>query len=329
MRRLLWPLNPVYATAVAAKNAAYDCEWTKPKRLQWPVISIGNISVGGSGKTPFVIALAKLLMQHGMRVDVLSRGYGRSSDVIEQVDPSGDVERFGDEPLLIAQSAGAPVYVGADRYEAGLLAEREGNGPRIHLLDDGFQHRRLARDLDIVLVHRGDFSERLLPAGNLREPIASLRRASLVVLREEDVDLEAQLRKSGIEAPIWRIRRVMHVPPDAGKVVAFGGIARPDEFFSSLRANEVEVAATQPFPDHYCYSDEDMSQLMELAKSTKASSFLTTEKDFVRLSPELKNCLNMVVPLKVAKLEIVFLEESAVLQEIQSRISHPLLNTEH
>lgn len=317
MRRLLYPLNPVYAATLAAKNTAYDRGWIKPKRLQWPVISVGNISVGGSGKTPFVIALAKLLTQHGMQVDVLSRGYGRSSDVVERVDPAGAVERFGDEPLLIAQSAGVPVYVGADRYQAGLLAEREGSEARIHLLDDGFQHRRLARDLDIVLVHRSDFSQGLLPAGNLREPLSALRRASVIVLREEDSGFEAQLRRHGVEAPIWCIRRVVNVPPDAGRAVAFCGIARPEEFFSSLRANGVEVVSTRTFPDHYCYSDRDIRQLMELAKSAKVNSFLTTGKDFVRLSPELKSQINAMGPLRIAELELGFLEESAALQEVQ------------
>ena len=118
---------------------------------------------------------------------------------MERVDPEGEAARFGDEPLLIARAAGVPVYVGASRYEAGLLAERDANERGIHLLDDGFQHRRLARDLDIVVLHASDFEETLLPAGRLREPLASLRRASVVVLRAEDRALEAELRKRGID----------------------------------------------------------------------------------------------------------------------------------
>src|ERR1700759_2858378 len=113
MRPLLLPLTPLYAAGLAIKNVAYDRGILKPRQLQWPVISVGNVSVGGSGKTPFVIALAKLLKQHEVAVDVLSRGYGRSSDVVERVDPAGDAQRFGVEPLLIAQSANVPVYVGA------------------------------------------------------------------------------------------------------------------------------------------------------------------------------------------------------------------------
>jgi tetraacyldisaccharide 4'-kinase len=333
-RRLLYPLNPLYAAAIAAKYAAYDHGWLKTRRLQWPVISVGNISVGGSGKTPFVICLTKLLMQHGLRVDILSRGYGRNSDRVERVypgvdpgvDPGGDVERFGDEPLLIAQSTGAPVYVGASRYVAGLLAEKNETGPRIHLLDDGFQHRKLVRDLDVVLVHRSDFSETLLPAGNLREPLSSLKRASAVVLREEDAELEQQLRQRGIDAPVWLIRRTVNVPSDAGKTIAFCGIARPEDFFSSVRASNAEVAAGCAFLDHHRYSDEDLRQLIQRARSVKADSFVTTEKDVVRLSRSQKEQLGAIAPLKLVKLEVRLLDESSVLQLISNLKAQDTLN---
>src|SRR5215467_3806423 len=118
-RRTLLPLVPIYATAAAAKNALFDYGWAKMRQLRWSVISVGNISVGGSGKTPFVICLARLLQERGLHVDVLSRGYGRNSDAVERVDPAGNAEQFGDEPLLIARSADVPVYVGASRYVAG------------------------------------------------------------------------------------------------------------------------------------------------------------------------------------------------------------------
>ncbi len=316
MRRLLWPLNPVYAASVAAKNVAYDRGWLKTKRTQWPVVSVGNLSAGGSGKTPFVIALAKLLVRNGVQADVLSRGYGRSADAIEKVNPAGDAERSGDEPLLIAQTAGVPVYVGADRYEAALVAEKNESGPRIHLLDDGFQHRRLARDLDIVLLHRTDFSESLLPVGNLREPLSALRRASAVVLRQEDAAFEENLRERGIEAPVWLIRRVMNVPFDAGRVVAFCGIARPGEFFSLLRANGAEVADTLAFRDHHRYTEDDLKRLIGLAKSAKADAFLTTEKDSVRLPQEMKERLSAVAPLRLVPLETRFEDMSAVLKKV-------------
>ncbi len=317
MRRVLSPLTPFYASAVAAKNAAFDRGWIEARRLQWPVISVGNISVGGSGKTPFVLALAKLLRQQDIRVDVLSRGYGRSSSAVERVDPSGDAERFGDEPF-IARSADVPVYVGASRYVAGLLAERDQTRTGVHLLDDGFQHRKLVRDYDVVLVHRSDFQETLLPAGRLREPIRSLNRSSVLVLREEDRDLEQRLKALGIEKPIWWIQRSIVVPPDVGIVVAFCGIARSDEFFQMLGQHHAEVVATRAFRDHHRYSDDDVRQLIQEAQAHSANSLMTTEKDFVRLSLAQKEMITSIATLEVAKLEARLCDEAAVVHHLET-----------
>ena len=203
-RAYLAPLDAIYGAAVGAKNLAYKNQWLNAKRLRRPVVSIGNLSVGGSGKTPLTIRLAELLTAEGIAVDVLSRGYGRTSRITQKVNPNGDAERFGDEPLLIARRTGVPVFVGASRYHAGLFAENaSGENPApglsavhlsaVHLLDDGFQHRQLARDIDIVVVHRSDFGGRLLPAGRLREPLSAMRRANILALREEDADLEPHL----------------------------------------------------------------------------------------------------------------------------------------
>jgi tetraacyldisaccharide 4'-kinase len=328
VRPLLLPLTPLYATAVAAKNAAFDHGWTKARHLRRPVISVGNISVGGSGKTPFVIYLAKLLSQQGVRVDVLSRGYGRNSDAVERVDPFGDADRFGDEPLLIAQAAHVPVYVGASRYAAGLLAEREDAKTTVHLLDDGFQHRKLARNVDIVLIHRSDFAETLLPAGRLRESIRALKRASMLILREEDADLEAQLKQRGIEKPIWWMTRSITVPENTGRALAFCGIAHPVEFFLSLQASGIEIAATHAFRDHHAYSSVDIQELLQAAQSRAVDTFLTTEKDFVRLSPGLRDALTALAPVKMVKLEAHLRNETSALRQLQAQLptmfDHPL-----
>lgn len=317
-RRMLLPLTPLYAAAVAAKNTANDRGWIKARTLRWPVVSVGNISVGGSGKTPFVIALAKLLRRQGAQVDVLSRGYGRSSAAVERVDPVGSAERFGDEPLLIAQSADVPVYVGADRYDAGLLAERDRPGVGIHLLDDGFQHRKLARAIDIVLIHRSDFDEALLPAGHLREPLHSLKRASVLVLREEDGDIEEKLSQLGIEKPVWRVTRSIIAPGNMGQTVAFCGIARPDEFFAMLKTSGIEPALTHAFRDHHGYADNDVRWLMRQAETHSASSFLTTEKDLVRLSPVQREMLSTVAALHAAKLEVRLCDEAAAMRHFET-----------
>ncbi len=318
MRRALLPLNPLYAAAVAAKNAAYDRGVFRGQRLRWPVISVGNVSVGGSGKTPFVISLARLLKQHGVRVDVLSRGYGRSSNEIERVDPAGSAARFGDEPLLIAQSADVPVYVGASRYAAGLLAESGQPGSGIHLMDDGFQHRKLKRAVDIVVLHRSDFQETLLPAGRLREPVRSLERASAVVLREEDGDLEQELRQRGIVKPVWWINRSIIVPGNPGKVAAFCGIARGEEFFEMLERHRVETVAMRAFRDHHRYSDADVQELIREAQAHSANTFLTTEKDFVRLSTRHRDMLASAAALEVARLETRFRDEAAAVRDLEA-----------
>jgi len=308
---LFAPLVPIYAAGLAAKNLAYDRAWVKPKRLQWPVVSIGNLSVGGAGKTPVVIRLAQLLRDAGHSVDVLSRGYGRSSNDVLRVDPEGSAAQFGDEPLLIAQS-GIPVYVGADRYAAGALAEREQSTKGIHLLDDGFQHRRLARDLDIVVLHRRDFDQQLLPAGRLREPLLALQRASSVILRAEDRELEAELRRRNITAPIWIQHRRLIIEPGA-RAVAFCGIARPDEFFAAVEAQGTDLAGISAFRDHHTYSDSDLDALFELRARHHAEAFITTEKDFVRLTPPQRQRL---APLHIARLQVVFENEAAITDDL-------------
>ena len=197
------------------------------RRLRWPVVSIGNLSTGGAGKTPLTIALAKLLTARGFHVDVLSRGYGRRSALSLAVKPNGTAEDFGDEPLLIARDASVPVYVGAKRYEAGLLAEagweasgrdepRQSQFPIAHILDDGFQHRQLARTVDILLLSRTDWSDTLLPAGNLRETLHAARRATLIAFPAEEPEFErrtpplgAGKARSGGCIAAWRSRLSM------------------------------------------------------------------------------------------------------------------------
>jgi tetraacyldisaccharide 4'-kinase len=175
------PLNGLYGAAAALRNTLYDRGVLSSRRLEQPVVSVGNLSVGGSGKTPFVIALGELLKARDIRFDVLSRGYGRKSRGVLVVDADGTAAEFGDEPLLIARRLGVPVIVGESRYDAGRVAEKKFQ-PQLHILDDGFQHRSLARDFDIVLMTERDFDDRLLPLGRLREPLSSLRRADAIVL---------------------------------------------------------------------------------------------------------------------------------------------------
>lgn len=316
IRSLVW-LVPLYAVVAGAKNAAYNRGWVQSQQLDWPIISVGNLSVGGSGKTPLVIRLAQLLSAENIPVDVLSRGYGRSGSQTEQVDPNGDSVIYGDEPLLIARAAAVPVYVGANRYEAGRLAELNSSNQGIHLLDDGFQHRQLARALDIVVLHPDDFDDMLLPAGRLREPISSLRRADAIVLRAEGRGLEAVLRARGISAPVWIQHRNLVVGP-APRGLAFCGIARPEEFFSALRSRGIELAATLAFRDHQRYSTAELNRLITALHRHSAQCWITTEKDEARLTPAQRELLEKIAPLHIACLQVSLEDEAAIVRQIRS-----------
>jgi tetraacyldisaccharide 4'-kinase len=274
------PLSAIYGAVSATRNRLYDRQFLRTHRLRGPVISVGNLSVGGSGKTPFVLLLGEQLKKRRIAFDILSRGYRRETDGVALVDPRGAVSSFGDEPLLLARKLQAPVILGESRFQAGLFAERK-FGPQVHLLDDGFQHRSLARDFDIVLLPIQDLSDRLLPSGRLREPLASLRRADAVVLAEDATappDLDS-------ETVVWRVRRGIRIDPISGPQIAFCGIARPDVFFAQLRATGVEVAAEVAFRDHHRYTTTDAQHLRELQRRHRARGFVSTEKDAVNLGP--------------------------------------------
>jgi tetraacyldisaccharide 4'-kinase len=309
----------VYASLVRTRNARFDR--MAAQRLSWPVVSIGNLSVGGAGKTPLVICLARLLERDGFRPDVLSRGYGRSSKEIERVDSAGDEKRFGDEPLLIARAAGVPVYVGASRYQAGLMAEAElkGEGRRVHLLDDGFQHRQLARDVDIVVMHRSDLHDRLLPAGRLREPLSSLERADVIVLRQEDAELESTLRVYvGKECRFWRVQRTLVISSPAQRALAFCAIARPAEFYAALAAAGVAVVERMSFRDHHRYSAADIERLAGLGRRHRCDAFVTTAKDEVKLDADMRRRLSAVAPLRIALLVVEMEDEDAVRAQLSA-----------
>lgn len=272
------PLSALYGAAVRIRNQLFDRGMIPVNRLEGPVVSIGNVTVGGSGKTPFLILLGELLKQRGIAFDVLSRGYRRETQGVAVVDPNGAARDFGDEPLLISRKLGVHVIVGEDRRQAGEMAEAT-FGPQLHLLDDGFQHRRLARDFDIVLVTDSDAQDSLLPSGRLREPIASLARADAVVLTNHTAADGLQLRSQ----LVWRVRRDIVPPQTLEPCFAFCGIARPGNFFAQLEAAQVVLAGTRSFRDHHRYTDADVRDLQRLRQQAGAPAFVTTEKDAVNL----------------------------------------------
>jgi tetraacyldisaccharide 4'-kinase len=271
-------LASVYGKGVSIRNALYDRGTLKQAALQGPVVSIGNLSVGGSGKTPFIILLGGLLKKKGITFDVLSRGYGRRTRGTARVDAQGTAHEFGDEPLLIARRLGVPVVVAENRFQAGQLTEKK-FGPQLHLLDDGFQHRALARDFDIVLVTPEDAQDNLLPAGRLREPLTSLSRADAVVLTTgaapESFPLSGKI--------VWRVHRGISVSNAPARPVAFCGVARPQNFFLQLRLAGIQPAAEASFRDHHAYTDQDIRDLLQLKQKSEADGFVTTEKDEINL----------------------------------------------
>jgi tetraacyldisaccharide 4'-kinase len=296
-------LNALYATVARARRRA----WSLPgrqRRLERPVVSVGNLRVGGTGKTPVVAAIARLLQELGERPAVLSRGYARRrpvDGVVVVADCRGvraDLDRAGDEPLMLARVLdGVPVLVSADRYVAGRLAERR-LGCTVHVLDDGFQHLPLARTVDLVIVSDEDVRDgRTLPGGRLREPLAAARAAHALLVPDADEagarDLAwrlgvaegfALVRRTGAPRRLDTIREWAPLEPGAA-AFAVAGIARPERFFSDLEAAGIRVAGTRAFPDHHPYDARDVRAITAAAAAAGATVVMTTEKDLVRLLP--------------------------------------------
>ncbi|HEY4961099.1 MAG TPA: tetraacyldisaccharide 4'-kinase [Terriglobales bacterium] len=292
------PLSALYRAGIDIRNRLYDRGTLGANWLQAPVVSVGSISAGGAGKTPFLIMLGELLEQRGLGFDVLSRGYGRRTKGVALVDPQGSPQEFGDEPLLIARKLGVPVIVGEDRFAAGKFAEEE-FGVQAHLLDDGFQHRRLQRDFDIALVTKQDLNDSLLPVGRLREPLSSLARASAIVLMDDVAADHVPVREGQY---VWRVSRSIVPPKTSEACFAFCGIARPKIFFAGLGQAGVRVAGTREFRDHHAYSAVDIQLLLRLRQESGATTFVTTEKDAVNLG----SCLSQLEPIHVVRVHMKF-----------------------
>jgi tetraacyldisaccharide 4'-kinase len=301
-------LSAAVGAGVSTRNRLYDRGIFRARRLRWPVVSIGNLRVGGAGKTPFTIHLGELLLQRMIAFDVLSRGYRRMTRGVLLVDEKGSALQYGDEPLLIAKRLEVPVIVGEDRFAAGAYAEKTFTGLQpahsgtwLHLLDDGFQHRRLARDFDIVLLTPSDVTDTLLPSGRLREPLTSLARADAIVL-PEGVAIES-LPKSAQSRHIWRVTRHIEVPPDAPRQpIVFCGIARPERLYDDLERAGVRMVRAMQFSDHHVYSPPDVRALLALKQEHASDGFLTTEKDIVNLAA--KGLLKELMPLSVVRLRM-------------------------
>ena len=299
------PLAIGYRVGVSLRGAAYRKGWLKTRRLKQPVVSVGNLTMGGTGKTPLVAYLAERLVARGWKPAILTRGYGRdrAAEVIA-VEPASkrapDPREIGDEPALLARKLPeAPIVVGANRYLAGCLAEEHFNVD-VHLLDDGFQHLALARDLDIVLLDvTQSFSKaELLPAGRLREPCAALKRAHLVVLSRSQLGVPAGMAERVREinpqvkifASVTRLSKILdfangtlHEPEElpGDPVLAFCGIGNARAFFADVRKWGFSVTGEVAFGDHHVYGAGELDRLVSRARQSGAAALITTEKDLM------------------------------------------------
>lgn len=291
-------MHQIYAAGARARRRFYARHPERQQRLARPVISIGNLAVGGRAKTPLVATIASRLRDLGERPAILSRGYARrvgADGVVVVRDLTGiraDVDRAGDEPLMLArQLDGVAVLTCSSRYLAGRLAEHH-FGCTVHVLDDGFQHLRLHRDVDLVVIAGEDLEDpRTLPTGRLREPLESLAAADGIITLDE-----ASVQALGRGRPSWRARRrlgmpLLAEPPGApveftfGTAVAVAGIANPVRFFGDLRAAGWPIARELTYRDHHSYSRRDVDRVFRAAREQGAGLVVTTEKDLVRLLP--------------------------------------------
>jgi tetraacyldisaccharide 4'-kinase len=314
IRLALYPFSRIYGRCVSFRKSLYAREWLKPKRLSAAVVSVGNITVGGTGKTPMVLWLAEKFLAEGKRVAVLTRGYRGSGGTSDEVE------------VLRQRLAGRARFgVGADRFSSGRRLEAEGPVD-IFLLDDGFQHLQLARDLDIVMLDgsRKLRDEWLLPAGMLREPIAACRRADILVVSRkfERPAVEARdahrfsifyahtrllgFRRFGSDAAPLYLTEI-----GCGPFYAFCGIGNPDAFFDDLKRWHVPVVQQSAFRDHHKYSVRELERLERSATQCDAKGLVTTEKDAQNLPVSAVR-----MPVWIAVIDFVFTAESELMASI-------------
>lgn len=311
-RALLFAPAKLYELAVRARIVAYERGLLKTHRLNAPVISVGNLTVGGTGKTPCVAFLASTLRDAGHHVAILSRGYKRQTtgrvEVSDETQVLCSAAESGDEPFLLAQTCpGIRVIVDNDRYAAGHWLESRAKVSAF-ILDDAYQHLRLARDLNLLLIDATEplAQTAMIPFGRLREPLAQLRRADAVIVTRSNQNFDrAELIKtirthSNADLPVFfahhemtRFRQLGNTEsiPVAGlrgkSVAAVSGIAKPDRFNDDLRKADIHIVMRRDFPDHHRYSSVEITEIINAAQTAKAEAIVVTEKDAANLPVEL------------------------------------------
>ncbi|HET9179434.1 MAG TPA: tetraacyldisaccharide 4'-kinase [Terriglobia bacterium] len=312
MNRSLLPLAGLYGAGARLRRRAFERGWLKSRRLSRPVISVGNLTVGGSGKTPLVVLISEILLRHGHKPAILTRGYRRErqAELVAlgpQSQNGADARAVGDEPALLARALPqVSIIVCADRFRAGQFAE-ERFAVGVHILDDGFQHLSLSRDVDLVAIDatQNVLEDAVLPAGRLREPVGALSRADLIILTRTEIRdpaaIEKQVRQVNASAPIFACETRLHslIEAPSGQAVeaenyrgrpvcAFCAIGNPAAFFADLRRWGFNPVAEVAFRDHHVYTQEDIRRINLAASKKSATAFLTTEKDLMNLPVQLE-----------------------------------------
>lgn len=328
----LYILSLLYTLAVRVRLALYGCGILKKTKLPCPVISVGNITVGGTGKTPLAIFIAGEIAGRGKRVVVLSRGYGGSAGGVSVVS-NGDKllmkpDEAGDEPCLMASRLnGVPVIVGRDRVKAGLFAI-ERFKPDFIILDDGFQHIRLERDLNIMLLDssKGFGNGHLVPRGILREGASAVKRADFIMVKGTGGKVQGKLPR-GISATAFTYRPVAAVPLNGGapmelktlknkKAVAVCAIAAPESFFSTLDSLGVNIVKKITLRDHHPYTATDVEEIKKALSSAEIA--ITTEKDAVKLNRMPDSTVGL--PIYALKIDVELKDAAAFKRLVNSRL---------
>ncbi len=326
-----WIIAFFYGWAQTLRALAYRKGWLKTRRLPCRTISVGNLCLGGTGKTPTVLWIAEALKQRGLKPAVLSRGYGGASTAGAQVVCDGknillSPQEAGDEPIMMARRLKTvPVIVGTDRYEAGRYA-LERFDVDVFVLDDGYQHLALARDLNLLLLdaEKPFGNGRVFPAGYLREPLSALGRADAVCLTRcsgpgDSLPAEAQpdpalpVIKSAHRFREWIPLNAAAKTsgPEGRPVAAFCGLANPEAFRKLLSETGARLENFRHFPDHHFYSESDLRSVQDSARAHGAEYLLTTEKDAVKLDPE-----KFELPLFAARIDLEFLQGEELLLDL-------------
>jgi tetraacyldisaccharide 4'-kinase len=335
MLPLLAILSIPYAAVMRLRAQAFRYGVFRTYRLQKPVISVGNITAGGTGKSPMVAWIARYLLNRGKRVAVLSRGYGGSCR--GRAGAVSDGRRIlmtpieaGDEPVMLAETVpGLMVVVGADRYQAGLYAQQE-LSPDIFILDDGFQHQRLYRDLNILLLDAEQPFDNghVLPAGLMRESRKAAARADLFVYTRcrglspvhsfPDIPFcRANHEIVAVRSLKGEDERETLASLRSSKGVAFAGIANPEGFFSMLRQAGLNLVSEIPFSDHCGYGEEELASIAAAVELLKGDYLITTEKDAVKLSTHFQRFERVYAAI----LEVSVLEEKIICSELDKLIA--------